>query len=199
MCSRFDVNKSPRDLALEFKLECTPTLPNKAEVRPTDLALVIYGNGQSDLRTWGIPALWNGKPVFNARSETLLEKQIFRPFLATPCLIPATSFPEWRKVGKTRLRNDVSLAPDNTEHCRTMAFAGLMNETHTTMITCAAAPRMAHVHGRMPVILSGQDTGRWLDETPIENRITLLKPYLGDDLQVIEAPISPPDQPDLFM
>ena len=198
MCSRFELNTTPRELAKQFSLSAAPVMPNQSEIRPTDLALVIERRAETSLRIWGIPAPWDGKPVFNARAETVLEKPIFKPFLAKRCIIPATMFPEWRKDGKARCRNDISRGVDEQDDPPVLAFAGLMDETHTTIITCAAAPRMAHVHGRMPVILVGDAVHTWLDDAPIEQRVSLLTPYTGGDLMVVEDTPPPPKQPDLF-
>ena len=204
MCSRFELNTTPRALARQFSLSAAPAMPNQPEIRPTDWALVIGSNAETSLRIWGIPAPWDGKPVFNTRAETVLEKPIFKPFLAKRCVITATMFPEWRKDGKARYRNEISRGWGVDEQDSPyieppiMAFAGLMDETHTTIITCAAAPRMAHVHGRMPVILAGDAVHTWLDDGPIEQRASLLTPYTGNDLMVVEETPPPPKQPDLF-
>ncbi len=198
MCSRFELNTSPRELARQFSLSSVPTMPNHRETRPTDNALVIFEGINTGLRIWGIPAPWDGKPVFNARAETVLEKPIFLAYLAKRCIIPATSFPEWRKDGKTRHRYDICLRADDDGNPGIMAFAGLMDDSHATIITCPAAPRMAHVHGRMPVILSGNDVSVWLDGAPTTEHMALLVPYSSDDLEVIEQEPVPPAQPDLF-
>jgi putative SOS response-associated peptidase YedK len=198
MCSRFELNTTPRELARQFRLSTAPAMPNRAEVRPTDTALVINDATRSCLRVWGIPAPWDGKPVFNARAETLLEKSIFQPYLKKRCIIPATSFPEWRKDGKTRYRNDISLGAWDNGTEPIMAFAALMNDTYSTIITCDASPRMAPVHGRMPVILSAGGIDNWLSDASIDACMDILVPYEGNDLQIIEEVPPPPKQPDLF-
>ena len=198
MCSRFELNTTPGEIARQFNLSAAPALPNRSQIRPTDAALVIESRAVTSLRIWGIPAPWDGKPVFNARAETVLEKPIFKPFLAKRCIIPATMFPEWRKDGKARYRNEVLLRAGEQNNPHIMAFAGLMDETHTTIITCAAAPQMAHVHGRMPVMLAADAVQTWLDDAPTQQRISLLTPYAEGDLMVVEETPPPPKQPDLF-
>lgn len=210
MCSRYELNASPRELARHFNLAAEPVLPNRAEVRPTDQGLVIPavatdGMRHATLGAWGFPAPWDGKPVFNARAETLTEKRTFQPFLGNRCIVPASSFPEWKKDGKARERYNIFLG--ETAHditSRLMAFAGLMSDTHYTVITCVAAPRMADVHSRMPVILPPGRIEIWLDAALDTNdALSVLVPYTSDDLQVEpdqpgpEAP-GPDPQRDLF-
>lgn len=89
-----------------------------------------------------------------------------------------------------------------------MAFAGLHNGTHYTIITCEAAKKMANVHSRMPVILPPEDITAWLDGTrDIDDAVSLLVPFEGKDLLVTEdEPEKPqedvtnnePPQGDLF-
>lgn len=195
MCSRYELNSTPRELAQQFKLSATPSLPNQAEVRPTDQGLIINPDYSADLKAWGFPAPWDGKPVFNARAETLTQKPTFRPHLGNRCIVPASAFPEWQKNGKERIRYRISLG-----ETATMAFAGLYDDTHYTVITCAAAPQMAEVHSRMPVILPPGAVTLWLDSAVLtEDAISVLSPYEGDDLLVEkDSKEAPTRQGDLF-
>ena len=66
-----------------------------------------------------------------------------------------------------------------------MAFAGLFDATHYTVITCAAAPRMAAVHSRMPVILPAAAMAIWLNpDHTYDQAASVMVPYLSDDLRV---------------
>lgn len=192
MCGRFELDASPHQVARQFGLPEAPALPNVKETRPTDQGLIIIPGMKTGLRAFGFPAPWSGKggrkPVFNARAETLMEKPVFSPHLSNRCLIPATSFPEWRKEGKKRFRHRVSLAKNDSEGQQPiMAFAGLHDETHFAIITCAANNRMVAVHSRMPVILPGETTSIWLDPNrDIADVVSVLRPYPNDDLLVEE-------------
>ncbi len=202
MCSRYELNASPRQLARQFSLSTSPTLPNQSEIRPTDQGLIITPQKDSKLKAWGIPASWDGKPIFNARAESLSEKPTFRPFLNNRCIVPATAFPEWRKDGKQRFKYRISVsrgtAGDGTEPA-IMAFAGLYDATHYTIITCAAAPCMAVVHNRMPVILSSDAMAVWLNpDYDFSEVASVMIPYLADDLLVKEEPTGKTVQADLF-
>jgi len=97
------------------------------------------------------------------------------------CLIPASSFFEWRKPDK----QPFAIALGNRG---AMAFAGLWDEwaqkggqplRSCTIITCAPNPLLAPLHDRMPVILGAEDWARWLGEEPVKSEVllALLKPF----------------------
>jgi len=196
MCSRYELNARARELIDRFALfGAAPALPNKAELRPTNQAPVIVadaGGPAARLLAWGVPAPWDGKPLINARGESLTEKKTFRPLLGNRCLVPATGYFEWRKEGKLRHRNRI--VPDESD---LFAFAGLYDdEDHFTIVTCAPTAEIAHVHGRMPVILAPDAEDAWLDrERPYEDLAPLLVPYVVSPMSAIE---DAPTQSDLF-
>ena len=167
MCSRFEMGARAGDLGRRFGLEAAPTLPNTPELRPTDPALVIgawagdeAGNNVPGPRIlgWGLAVPWDAKPLINARAETLAQKQTFRPLLNTRCLVPATAYFEWRKVGKAKLKNRIALLQGGI-----FAFAGLTDDERFTIVTCAPSPAIAHIHDRMPVIPDRRADGPWID------------------------------------
>ncbi len=193
MCSRYEIDTSPRDLAQRFALDDPPPLPPVPELRPTNRALVIAGAGRAHLLVWGLPAPWNDKPLINARAETLARKKTFRPLLGNRCLVPATAYFEWRSEGRHKLKMRIAPADGGL-----MAFAGLTDGDHFTIITCAPAPAIAHIHNRMPVILDAGAEEPWLDAgLPFTAVGALLVPYAGGRLAADEEPL-PRREPDLF-
>lgn len=198
MCSRYELIARPRDLVERFDLPDPPPLPAEGDLRPTDRALVIAGARRTLVLSWGFPAPWDGKPLINARAETLTRKQIFQPLLENRCLIPATAYFEWRRDGRARRKNRIAPASTSPDGARPFAFAGLMDGTHFTIITCAPTPGIAHIHNRMPVTLDPAQENRWLDPAqPFQTVRDCLIPYAAGPLDAVEAPprIS---QPDLF-
>lgn len=179
MCSRFENDATPKDVQVRFELIDFPALPNAAEVRPTDQALCIGPKRAGALKGFGIPAPWDGKPLINARAETLLEKPTFRPYLNRRILVPATSYVEWRKDGKSRHKHNIHLKTKQL-----FSFAGLLEENTFTIITCAPAPEIALIHNRMPVILDGIEAeNAWLDPTAdFADVAVFLTPLKGDQL-----------------
>ena len=98
--------------------------------------------------------------MINARSETLLKKPTFQPLLTSRCIVPATAYFEWRVAGKTRVKNRIFLSDSEA-----FALAALTNGNEIIILTCLPLPEIAHIHRRMPIILS-QDTEKiWIDST----------------------------------
>jgi putative SOS response-associated peptidase YedK len=199
MCSRFEMNAQPRELARRFGLKSPPPVPNAPELRPTNQALVVEwadGTPTGRLLAWGLAVTWDEKPLINARAETLADKRTFRPLLDRRCLVPATAWFEWRKLGRARLKNRI--APKGGD---IFAFAGLADGERFTIVTCAAAPAVAHIHHRMPVILGPAAEATWMDVSiPFAEVKALLLPYVGA-LIADEAPppgIGAPGSRDLF-
>ncbi|MGB0747728.1 MAG: SOS response-associated peptidase [Magnetospiraceae bacterium] len=157
MCSRFEINAPKDQMARLFGARFDGQDYPTGERRPTNACLVFTKDSAGTL-SWGIPAPWDGKPLINARLETVAEKPTFRPYLEKPCVVPATAYFEWRKTETgQRLRNRIALAADPL-----FGFAGLHDGTHFTILTRAPAPTIAHIHTRMPVILAAGDLEPWL-------------------------------------
>jgi len=160
MCARYQMSASPRVIMAQFDLDAPPPVPNTDDMRPTDQALIIDGAGPRLMR-WGLTVSWDKKPMINARAETLAEKATFRPLLERRCLVPMTAYLEWRKAedgGKRR--NRITPAADGPA-----AFAGLTDGDAFTIVTCAPAPAIEHIHNRMPVILDARGADAWMDGT----------------------------------
>jgi len=193
MCSRFEMTAGAGDLAQRFSLTTPPPLPNAPEFRPTDLALVITPGG-AGLLDWGLSAGWDAKPLINARAETLNQKKTFLPLLESRCLVPATVYFEWRKGAGGRHKNRIGLADGSL-----FAFAGLTDGERFTIVTCRSSPAIAHIHDRMPVILTAEAEARWIDPgVPFADVAGMLVPYETEPLKTEEETPPPAKQPDLF-
>lgn len=174
MCSRFELNAGVREVAARFRLALAPPPPNRSEVRPTDLALVVGPEG-GRLARWGLEVDWDKRPVINARAETLAAKPTFRRLLGNRVLIPATGWWEWRKEGKARHKTRL-----HPQAGGPFAIAGLADGERFTMITCAACSAASAVHDRMPALLPPAAEAAWLDPAvPLERLHELLVPFTG--------------------
>lgn len=192
MCTNYQAITRQVELAARFNLTALPPLPDKDDIRPTDRAPVVTADPQVQLLTWGIPAPRDGKPLINARAETLTEKPTFRPLLENRCLVPAAAYYEWRRDGRARLKNRITPA-DGVP----FAFAGLTDGTHFTIVTCAPAPGIAHIHPRMPVILEAAAEAAWIDPAQSFAAVrNCLVPYAAPMNTDEELPRV--SQPDLF-
>ena len=192
MCSRFEIDATPGDIAERFGLADPPPLPNAAEPGPTDLGLIIGGGMKPRLLSWGLAVEWDAKPLINARAETLSRKKTFRPLLENRCLVPATAYFEWRKDAKARRKNRITAGG-------IFSFAGLTDGERFTIITCPPAADIAHIHDRMPVILERRAEPQWIDRgIPFDKVSGLLVPYAAEPLRAEEETPAPARQPDLF-
>lgn len=194
MCSRFELNVTPRDLVSALSLRSVPPIPNRDEVRPTDAALTVGPDREGKLLTWGFTVDWSKSPMINARSETLDEKPTFRPHLENRCIVPASAYFEWRVDETGKKRKNRIHATDRS----VIALAGLIAADRFTIVTCEPAPSIGHVHDRMPVILDEAAMALWLDtERPFSDVRGVLTPYPGPLAADEEIP-PPPAQADLF-
>lgn len=191
MCSRFELNATPRDVLGRFMLRVPPPWPNRAELRPTDLALTV-GAGEGRLLRWGLTVEWDKRPLINARAETLGQRPAFRHLLGSRVLVPASAWWEWQlgADGKTRTKMRLS-----REDGGLLALAGLVDGESFVIVTCAPAPSIAHVHDRMPAVLPPEAEAAWSDPSvPFDQVAAVLTPYAGALTAVPEPAAVPPKQ-----
>jgi putative SOS response-associated peptidase YedK len=194
MCSEFEQDQNPADLVIRFELIEFPPQINMAFFRPTDQALVIGMNKQPMIADWGFEVDWDTKPLINARSETLTEKKSFQPHLETRCIVPATGYSEWRKKDGKKLKN--SIYPSDQP---LFSMAGLIKNNTFTIITCQPSPEIAHIHNRMPVVLTPEGEKSWLHPSnTFKTSSQHLAPYDRGQMTANEDQPLPPRQGSLF-
>jgi putative SOS response-associated peptidase YedK len=199
MCGRYTLtNPDPAGLRARFDiLESLDVAdPPRYNIAPTDPVLAVrrLDDGARDLGRlrWGlVPGRWaekaSGRPLINARAETLQSQPAFREsFAERRCLIPADGFYEW--VTDERGKRPVWFSrPDGD----LFAFAGIWAElprkgTDDVLHSCAIittdpSDLIRPIHDRMPVLLAPDREADWLDpERPVDELISLLVPA-GDD------------------
>jgi putative SOS response-associated peptidase YedK len=188
MCGRYVVrfNKA----AFEETFNVQPPLFESYNLAPTQYAPILWAaEGPTELleARWGLIPKWVDKPLdfkanlFNARSETILEKPSFkRPFKSQRCIVPASGFYEWKKVGSSKQPYYIHPTDDTP-----LAFAGLWDHwekgdeaiTSFTILTTAPNELMSNLHERMPVILEKDAFSDWLDpEVDGKDLLDLLRP-----------------------
>ena len=109
-----------------------------------------------------------GKPLINARGETVQEKPTFRSaFHRRRCLIPADGFYEWRASADGKQPYSIQRADNDL-----FAFAGIWEtafdpdggEVDTAAIlTVAAGPDLRSLHAREPVVIAPENFSLWLE------------------------------------
>ena len=200
MCGRYSIATTAETLRRLFAVTVIPNLQPRYNMAPMQTAPVIRerdGKRHMDRLRWGLVPRWapdesRAASLINGRSETVAEKPAFRDAYARRrCLIPADGFYEWRKAGSGKQPYRISLQGE-----RPFAFPGLWERWEKgvdsleafALLTTGAAPKIEHIHHRMPVILSHpEEFDRWLAGGP-EERAALLEPYEEDDL--VFAPVS---------
>ena len=154
-------------------------LPLKnGEVFPSELVAALDADGPRAMQ-WGF-ARFDGKgKIINARSETALEKSMFRaPMLAGGqaqigrCLIPATGYFEWETREKQKIKYKLRPAKEGM-----FTFAGLYRSEAGAktpvfvLLTAPAAEGISFIHDRMPLILSPEQRKDWLNDADAAARL----------------------------
>jgi putative SOS response-associated peptidase YedK len=137
------------------------SLMKTGEIFPTNIVPVLTASFP-ELMGWGFTNAAGKGRIINARAETLTEKPMFRQhFLKDRCLIPASYYFEWEKAGNKKNRYAIGLRT-------TLFMAGLYRhekDSHLptfVIITRPAAPELAFIHDRMPLLVSGDRQREWL-------------------------------------
>ena len=164
-------------------------------IAPSQDVPVVAQDGRGrrmGLLRWGLVPAWAKDPsignrLINARSETVGEKPAFRSaFKGRRCLVPADGFFEWMPEGEPGSGGGKTPYWIHSADGGPFAFAGLWEKwgsedqgpLHTfTIITTEAMPKIRDIHPRMPVILSPDLWGSWLDpQTDLQSLSGLLRP-----------------------
>lgn len=135
------------------------------DVHPSQPALILradHGKMVSEVLKWGYEAYWKKTLIFNARSETVQERPMFRrDFEERRCLIPAGKFYEWKQDSTKQKEKYEFFTPD-----KILYLAGIYHKDpegdRFTILTREADGCMTGVHPRMPLILYEKDIGKWL-------------------------------------
>ena len=144
---------------------------------------------------WGLVPYWakDGKIGFktiNARAETVADKPSFRAaFKARRCLVPADGYYEWTNGPDGKQPHRIFIA-----RRAPMSFAGLWERNDRlgvesfTIVTTRAAPAIAQIHDRMPVIVGEAEYDAWMSpDTAAEEALAMLQPYAGE---LVTYPVS---------
>ncbi|WP_416897025.1 MAG: SOS response-associated peptidase [Minwuia sp.] len=192
MCGRYSLTTPLEALRRVFAFEGSPNLQPRYNIAPTQEAPVFRRHPDGRLLChplrWGLIPSWSkdmsgAARMINARAETVAEKPAFRAaFARRRCLVPADGFYEWEKLEGGEKQPWRIVIGDSEP----FAFAGLWERWEHpdegridsyTIITTEAAPSIANIHHRMPVILAEADHASWLDaEAGADDLLPLLKP-----------------------
>lgn len=215
MCGLYSLSRTPRETRAWFAYRDEAEFPPRAHVAPGQPIAVVRmeeGVRRLALVRWGFIPSWvkevkPGKPLINARGETVMEKPSFRHAMRRRrCLVPADAYYEWsgaegRKVPFRVQRQDGAL----------FGFAGLWehwmgadgSEIETAaLMTIAPNRELSEIHDRMPVIIAPEDYDTWLTGEA-EEAAKLIRPapdgsFTMEPTIIGRAPVPkpPPEKPD---
>ena len=200
MCSRYSLTSPSEAVRAYFDTINEAEFPPRYNIAPTQPVIIVRHDPQNRremrLVRWGLIPSWVKDPrdfttLINARSETAAEKPSFRAAMRhRRCLVPCSGFYEWTGVRGSKQPHLVTRRSGGP-----MALAGLWEHwlgadgselESMAILTTEANEDMQAIHQRMPVILSPEHFGLWLDcrsgsSTEIEG---LMKPLEDGQIEI---------------
>lgn len=178
MCGRYALAGDWSEFAEEFSLDEVPGMPERYNIAPSSSAgfevPIVTRGGLRQARFWFIPSWWT-EPLkklptsFNARSETVWQKPLFRG--ASRCLVPLSG---WREFpGPAGKKRAVQFhRPSREGHQPFFAFGGVCTQWQEPktekkvvsfgILTTEPNEQVAVVHHRMPLLINRKDYRAWL-------------------------------------
>jgi putative SOS response-associated peptidase YedK len=211
MCGLYSFCKPVEEARSLFKYLQRPIFPPRQYIAPGGpIAIVRQGHDkqrQFALVRWGFVPSWAkeiaGRPLINARSETVYEKPSFRNAIRRRrCLFPTDGFYEWQGDVPGKKQAYFIHRPDHS----LFAFGGIWEDwlspdgselESAAMLTTDPGLPVATIHDRSPVVIQPQDFERWLDGR--EEQVQDLLKAPADNFWVMEktaiARNAPPPKP----
>ena len=178
-----------RSAIYKARYNCAPT---------QKLAVISNENpGELTLYRWGLIPFWAkdisiGNKLINAKSETILEKPSFKnSFKSKRCLVLSDGFYEWKK-GTVKTPFRITRRDGSA-----FAMAGIWDQWTNAegeeirsfaILTTVPNSLMEKIHDRMPVILDRETEMKWIENSPAEALIELMKPC--DASSLLAYPVS---------
>ena len=177
MCGRFWIDPETSEAELQQIIDIlnhkqaessSPVRLKMSEICPTDVAPVIANNRarmiKPFLMQWGFSGFKSdARPIINTRSETALEKSMFRePLLERRCLIPASHYFEWQTQGRSKIKHAIKTVEPMIYMAGIYRFEPNRSLPVFSILTKKATPDIQHIHDRMPVIIPKAHCDEWL-------------------------------------
>lgn len=199
MCGRYSLAPEESAEILEIVRQVQDRI-KVGEIFPTNPVPVMMETGGAlvpEVMSWGYPRFQEGKgrAIINARSETALERPMFRKsVMERRCVFPTTGFFEWGSDSSGKKRKyRFNLPREN----RALYLAGLWNDfagdRRCVILTTAANESVRDIHDRMPLILERDHLDAWIRST---DAATQLLHSVPPALSHVEA--EPPSQLTMF-
>ena len=207
MCGRYFQQRGSGEVARYFEtVNAVPNLPPSYNRAPTTEGLVVRrhpdtGARHLDALRWGLVPRWakdatGAAKMINARCESVADKPAFREaFRKRRAIAVADGFYEWQAPPDDRPKAGKQPFAIAMADGAPMPLAALWEGWRApdgsilrsyTILTTDAAPALAPLHHRMPVILPPEAWGAWLGETEMaeDDLPALLRPYPRNGLCV---------------
>lgn len=144
------------------RMSATELTLQAKDIYPTDTAPILMQSGTGlccNLQKWGFPG-FDGKPViFNARSESALEKKMFKESAEhRRVVVPATLFYEWNR----NKEKNIFTRKDHATIFMAGIYSRFEDEDRFVILTTEANASMKPVHDRMPLILEAGEIEPWI-------------------------------------
>ena len=164
-------------------------IETSGEIFPTNIVAVVapdkHGNASAYPMYWGMP-MADGKPIFNARTETAGVKPFFKEdWNRHRCIVPASWYFEWKHGAEGSSKNSItgqnslfqSTASSETlesgkyaiqpEGASVTWLCGLYRIQsglpYFVILTREPSDELKRIHDRMPLILPQNKIKEWID------------------------------------
>lgn len=130
---------------------------------------------------WGYPGPDKKGLVFNARSESVFEKRMFRDSVSMRrAVVPVSWFYEWNKN-----KEKFTFTKEGSRILFLAGFYGRYEDgEHFVILTTQANASMAPVHSRMPLVLEREQVREWiLDSAKTKELLGQEPPQLERDCE----------------
>ncbi len=157
------------------------------DIHPGDTAPIITAAGDQggSLRAcrqkWGYPGPGGKGLVFNARSESVFEKRMFRDSVSQRrAAVPVSWFYEWNKN-----KEKFTFTKEGSRILFLAGFYGRYEDgDRFVILTTQANASMAPVHSRMPLVLEREQVREWiLDSKKTKELLGQEPPRLARDCE----------------
>tara|TARA_Y100001968_G_scaffold315200_1_gene341530 strand:+ start:563 stop:1201 length:639 start_codon:yes stop_codon:yes gene_type:complete len=189
MCGKYQLKTEFKNLPVILKKNIPKGLSQRYEqqllIQPGAPILVLKNEGktQTSIMHWGFISEWSKDPFeksrikpFNARSESVGEKKLFRgSWRHKRCLIPASAFLE---KGHQIRRKDSQTFWLGGLWNRWMSQEGSEIES-CCVLTTEPNDLVKQFHNRMPVIIPNGLEEEWLSSVKNANELKELKPLMN--------------------
>jgi putative SOS response-associated peptidase YedK len=167
MCGRYGLALTADEFYRTYNAQAPLGFTANDRISAGKPGTVIRLNADSEREALTLPwgsTLHDGKPLLNARGETVATKPTFRAaFALGRVLVPATAF--WERGHRMHLKH------------HPFALAGIAGGDRFWIVTAAASPATRAVHDRVPVVLEPGDWDQWL--APDARAYDLLRAHEG--------------------